>query len=35
MNDYKDSGVPWLGRVSAHWDVRRNGRLVAQRNETG
>jgi type I restriction enzyme S subunit len=31
---YKDSGVPWLGEVPEHWDVRRNGRLFAQRNET-
>jgi len=21
--DYRDSGLPWLGRVPAHWDVRR------------
>ena len=20
---YKDSGVPWLGEVPAHWEVRR------------
>jgi type I restriction enzyme S subunit len=33
--EYKDSGLPWLGPVPAHWDVRRNGRLFAQRNETG
>lgn len=33
--EYQDSGLPWLGRVPAHWDVRRNGRLFAQRNETG
>jgi type I restriction enzyme S subunit len=32
---YKDSGVPWLGQIPEHWDVRRNGRLFAQRNETG
>lgn len=31
----KDSGLPWLGQIPAHWDVRRNGRLFAQRNETG
>jgi type I restriction enzyme S subunit len=31
----KDSGVPWLGAVPEHWEVRRNGRLFAQRNETG
>jgi type I restriction enzyme S subunit len=33
--DYKDSDLLWLGAVPAHWDVRRNGRLFAQRNETG
>lgn len=33
--EYRDSGLPWLGGVPAHWDVRRNGRLFAQRNETG
>lgn len=32
---YKDSGLPWLGRIPAHWEVRRNGRLFAQRVETG
>ena len=32
---YKDSGLPWLGKLPEHWDVRRNGRLFAQRNETG
>jgi type I restriction enzyme S subunit len=31
----KDSGVPWLGEMPAHWEVRRNGRLFAQRNQTG
>lgn len=33
--EYKDSGLPWLGKVPVHWEVRRNGRLFAQRNETG
>jgi type I restriction enzyme S subunit len=33
--EYRDSGLPWLGAIPAHWDVRRNGRLFAQRNETG
>lgn len=33
--EYKDSGQPFLGRVPAHWEVLRNGRLFAQRNETG
>ena len=31
----KASGVEWLGDVSSHWDVVRNGRLFAHRNETG
>ncbi len=33
--EYKDSGLAWLGNVPEHWDVCRNGRLFAQRNETG
>jgi type I restriction enzyme, S subunit len=32
---YKESDLLWLGAVPEHWDVRRNGRLFAQRNETG
>ena len=32
---YKPSGVEWLGKVPVHWEVRRNGRLFVQRNETG
>ncbi len=32
---YRDSGLPWLGEVPEHWDVRRNGRLFAERVETG
>jgi type I restriction enzyme S subunit len=32
---YRDSGLPWLGRIPEHWDVRRNGRLFAERNQTG
>ena len=32
---YKDSGVEWLGEVPVPWEVRRNGRLFVQRNETG
>ena len=31
---YRDSGSPWLGEVPEHWEVRRNGRLFIQRNET-
>jgi type I restriction enzyme, S subunit len=33
--DYREAGLPWLGTIPAHWDVRRNGRLFAQRRETG
>ena len=32
---YRDSGLPWIGEMPKHWEVRRNGRLFAQRNETG
>ena len=32
---YRDSGLPWLGEIPEHWEVRRNGRLFVQRNETG
>jgi type I restriction enzyme S subunit len=32
---YRDSGLPWLGDIPEHWDVRRNGRLFAERVETG
>lgn len=33
--DMKQTGLPWLGDVPAHWDVRRNGRLFGARRETG
>src|SRR2546421_11524311 len=33
--EYMDSCLPWLGQIPAHWEVRRNGSLFAQRNETG
>lgn len=33
--EIKPSGLPWLGDVPAHWDVRRNGRLFGSRRETG
>ena len=33
--EYRDSGLPWLGEIPKHWEVRRNGRLFAQRNQTG
>lgn len=32
---YKESGVPWLGRIPDGWNVERNGRLFARRNENG
>ena len=32
---YHDSGLPWIGSIPEGWEVRRNGRLFAQRNETG
>jgi len=32
---YRESGLPWLGEIPAHWDVRRNGRLFSERVETG
>jgi type I restriction enzyme, S subunit len=31
----KSSSLPWLGDMPEHWEIRRNGRLFAQRNETG
>ena len=31
----RDSGLPWLGKVPVGWEIRRNGRLFAQRIETG
>jgi type I restriction enzyme, S subunit len=33
--EYKESGLPWLGRVPDGWRVVRNGSLFGQRNETG
>ena len=33
--EYRDSGVDWLPQVPAHWEIVRNGRLFAERNETG
>ncbi len=32
---YRDSGLPWLGEIPGHWDIRRNGRLFSERVETG
>ncbi|MDB5972610.1 MAG: hypothetical protein JWQ90_5060 [Hydrocarboniphaga sp.] len=33
--EYRDSGLPWLGRVPAHWLTARNGSLFGQRSQTG
>ena len=33
--EYKDSGLPWLGEVPVHWEIRRNGGLFQQRNDSG
>ena len=32
---YKDSGLPWLGKMPSTWNIARNGGLFTQRNETG
>ncbi len=32
---YSASGFDWLGEMSEHWQMVRNGRVFAQRNETG
>ncbi|RMH21088.1 MAG: restriction endonuclease subunit S, partial [Gammaproteobacteria bacterium] len=32
---YKDSGIPWLGRIPAHWELRRIKTLLRQRSEKG
>ena len=32
--EYRDSGHDWLGKIPAHWEVSRNGRLFSQRVET-
>ena len=31
----RHTGLPWLGKIPVHWDVRRNARLFAERNQTG
>lgn len=31
----KPSGIPWLGDVPEHWEVRRNSYLFDERNERG
>jgi len=32
---YKDSGVPWLGQVPEHWEVRRTKTVLRERNVRG
>lgn len=34
-SDYRESRLPWLGPIPSHWEIRRNGRIFAQRSETG
>src|SRR5690606_37815055 len=29
-SEYKDSGLPWLGQVPAHWDIRRMKLLLQE-----
>jgi type I restriction enzyme S subunit len=31
--EYKDSGVPWLGDVPAHWEVKRNKLFLREIND--
>ena len=33
--EMRPSGLPWVGDLPAHWDVRRNGRLFGLRREVG
>ena len=33
--EMKETGLPWLPKIPAHWEVRRNGRLFGIRKETG
>jgi type I restriction enzyme S subunit len=30
---YRDSGVPWLGRMPEHWEVRRIKTLFREKDE--
>lgn len=31
--EYKDSGVPWLGKIPAHWDVKPGFAFLSERKE--
>lgn len=33
--EYKESGLAWLGKMPAHWQMKRNGSLYQQRNAVG
>lgn len=33
--EYRSSGLSWAETIPSHWEVRRNARLFAERNETG
>ena len=33
--EYKESGLPWLGRVPGHWDARRMKFLFQERSQKG
>src|SRR3954452_25363051 len=32
--EYRDSRVPWIGKILANWKVVRNGNVFSQRNQT-
>jgi len=32
--EYRESSVPWIGRIPTSWKVVRNGNLFGQRNQT-
>lgn len=32
-SEYKDSGLPWLGEIPAHWNILRSKRLFSERKE--
>ena len=34
-SEMKDSGLPWLGAMPAHWEVQRNGKLFGQHKRLG
>ena len=31
--EYKDSGVPWLGEIPAHWEVKPGIAFLSERKE--